>query len=85
MLFSEALFPSSTLPWPLSAVSQVVPFTYLMRAARAALMDPAASAYLINLGECALTSILTLLVGLFVYGRGERRARMKGFIDKKSM
>ena len=40
MIFSEALFPLSVLPWPLSAFGQAVPFTYLMRAARAALLDP---------------------------------------------
>jgi ABC-2 type transport system permease protein len=84
MIFSEALFPLSILPWPLSVVGQFVPFTYLMRASRAALLDPAAQGYFFNLGECVLTSVVALVLGLAAYRWGETRAREKGFLDRKT-
>ena len=84
MIFSEALFPLSVLPWPLSVVGQFVPFTYLMRASRAALLDPAAQGYFVNLGECVLTSVVALVLGLAAYRWGETRAREKGFLDRKT-
>ena len=84
MIFSEALFPLSVLPWPLSAVGQAVPFTYLMRASRVALLDPSGTGYLVNLGECVVTSVATLILGLVAYRWGESRARAKGLLDRKT-
>jgi hypothetical protein len=72
------------LPWPLSTFGQIVPFTYLMRASRAALLDPGATGYLVNLAGCAVTSASALVLGLAAYRWGESRARMKGFLDRKT-
>jgi ABC-type polysaccharide/polyol phosphate export permease len=85
MIFSEALFPSSVLPSPLSLVSQILPFTYFMRASRAALLDVSYQDYLVFVGYTILGGLLLLLLGYAVFKWAERRAKMKGFIDKKTI
>ena len=85
MIFSEALFPANILPYPLSLIAEIVPFTYLMRASRAALIYNSWSLYLSSMGYLALGGIIFLLVGLIIFRLAEKSARIKGFIDKKVM
>jgi len=85
MIFSEALFPVNILPYPLSLIAEIVPFTYLMRASRAALIYNSWSLYLSSMGYLALGGIIFLLVGLIIFRLAEKSARVKGFIDKKVM
>jgi ABC-type polysaccharide/polyol phosphate export permease len=83
MIFSEALFPASALPWPLSLVSQTLPFTYYMRASRAAILYQSWGQYVSAMGYAVLTGIVFFSAGLLIYKVAERRAREKGYIDKK--
>jgi ABC-type polysaccharide/polyol phosphate export permease len=85
MIFSEALFPANVLPYPFSLIPQVVPFTYLMRASRAALVYNSWSLYVMSMGYLALSGVVFLMVGIVVFRLGENSARAKGFIDKKVM
>jgi ABC-type polysaccharide/polyol phosphate export permease len=85
MIFSEALFPANILPYPFSLIPEIVPFTYLMRASRAALIYHSWSLYVSSMEYLALGGIVFLLVGLIVFRSAENSARVKGFIDKKVM
>jgi ABC-type polysaccharide/polyol phosphate export permease len=85
IIFSEALFPSSILPWPLPLISDGLPFTYFMRASRAALIEGSLANWSAQLGLTLLSSFILLIVGLLFFRWAEKRGRMKGFIDRKTM
>jgi ABC-type polysaccharide/polyol phosphate export permease len=85
MIFSEALFPASVLPYPLSLVAQALPFTYLMRASRAALILDSWTMYLTSLAYLILGGLIFLGIGVLVFRLAERSARQKGVLDKKVM
>lgn len=84
MLFSEALFPASTLPQPLADITLADPFTYFMRSARDAVVYGSFSGYAVDISYSAVLGFIALAVGLAAFGWGENRARQKGFIDKKT-
>jgi len=82
MLLSDSIVPVSILPYSLQLVAESLPFTHVVRAARAALIGPAAALE----GEAILASILGLIwlfSGLLVYSYSERRGRERGYIDAK--
>ena len=83
MVFSEALFPVSVLPWPLSAVGNVLPFTQFIRASREAMIYGSSSAYFYYLGYGLLGGVLFLAFSLWVYRWAEKQGRRKGIIDRK--
>ena len=85
MIFSEALFPATVLPYPLSLICEILPFTYLMRASRAALVYNSWSLYLTSMGYLALGGGIFLAAGVIIFRLAENSARQKGFIDKKVM
>jgi ABC-type multidrug transport system permease subunit len=85
MIFSEALFPASTLPYPLSLIAYALPFTYLMRASRAALISDSWTLYATSMAFLALGGIILLAIGILAFNYAERSARARGFIDKKVM
>jgi len=85
MIFSEALFPANVLPYPFSLIPGVLPFTYLMRASRAALIYQSWSLYLTSMGYLALGGTLFLATGVIAFNLAEKLARKRGFIDKKVM
>jgi len=85
MIFSEALFPATVLPYPFSLIPGILPFTYLMRASRAALISGSWSAYLTSLGYLAVGGTAFLAIGVTIFKLAENSARNKGFIDKKVM
>jgi len=85
MIFSEALFPASILPYPFSLIPSIVPFTYLMRASRAALISNSWSTYLTSMGYLAIGGAAFLALGISIFRIAENGARNKGFIDKKVM
>jgi ABC-type polysaccharide/polyol phosphate export permease len=82
MIFTEALFPSSSLPWPLPLVSEALPFTHIIRAARAALIGPMES-YPLFAAEAFATGIAWLVSGIAIYKLAEERGRRKGYIDQR--
>lgn len=85
MIFSEALFPATVLPYPLSLIAEALPFTYLMRASRDALIYNAWPAYTTSLAYLLIGGLVFLLIGLIAFSLAERSARGRGFIDKKIM
>ncbi len=85
MIFSEALFPSSVLPWPLPLISDGLPFTYFMRASRAALIEGSLANYSLQLGLTVTSGFVLLIFGVSFFRWAEKRGRMKGYIDRKTM
>ena len=83
MIFSEALFPVSVLPHPLSDVANVLPFTQFIRAARDVLIYDNLSSYLFHIGLALVGGLVFLALGLLAFRYGENRARRLGVIDKK--
>jgi ABC-type polysaccharide/polyol phosphate export permease len=85
MILSEALYPASVLPWPLSVVTTSLPFTYFMRASRDVLLYGSLSNYVSDAAISLLLGIPMLVLGLLAFKSGENKGRLKGFIDRKSM
>jgi len=85
MIFSEALFPANILPYPFPLIAYALPFTYLMRASRAALISCDWSSYVMSLGYLLLGGFVFLSIGIVAFSLAERSARGRGFIDKKVM
>lgn len=83
MLVSGALFPVSVLPWPVSSIADVLPFTLFIRAARYALVFGDSAAYAYSLALALVGGIVLLAIGLGTYKLAEMSGRRKGIIDKK--
>lgn len=83
MIFSEALFPAGALPWPLPLISNALPFTYLMRASRAALIPGSPDDYPTALLYLLVGGFALLALGLGVFRQSEARARRNGLLDRK--
>jgi ABC-type polysaccharide/polyol phosphate export permease len=85
MIFSEALFPASILPYPLPLIAEALPFTYLMRASRGALIYDSWSVYLSSMEYLILGGLIFLAIGMVTFSWAEHSARKKGVLDKKVM
>ena len=85
MVFSEALFPVSYLPWPVSAIGNILPFTEFMRASRQAMIYGDMFAYFSYLGLSVLGGIVFLALGIVAFRHAENRARRLGVIDRKTV
>jgi ABC-2 type transport system permease protein len=83
MVFSEALFPVTSLPRPFSDIGNVLPFTEFIRASRAVLLDGSVGSYFYYLGLSFVGGIILLVLGLFAFKYSERRARRLGVLDRK--
>ncbi len=82
MVFSGALFPTSTLPWPVSVGAFYLPFTQFIAAARGALLS-GTSDYAGSMALCLAGGAALFAVSLLVYFAAERRARRDGVIDRR--
>ncbi len=82
MVFSGALFPTSTLPWPVSVGAEYLPFTQFIAAARGALL-PGSGDYASAMALCLLGGAMMFGASLLVYFAAERRARKDGVIDRR--
>jgi len=85
MVFSGALYPVTLLPWPMSAIADVLPFTEFIRAARDAFVYNSISQYSYHLVLAFLGGIVFLALGLLAYRYAERRARRLGVVDRKTV
>ncbi len=83
MVFSEALFPVTLLPWPLSAFGNALPFTQFIRAAREAVIYGSTPSYLFYLGYGLAGGLVFLALSLWVFRWAETQGRKKGIIDRK--
>ncbi len=84
MIFSEALFPVSLLPHPVSDIANVLPFTEFMRASRYAMIYGDIPSYSLYLGLSVLGGLIFLGLGYAAFKYAENRARRLGVIDKKT-
>ncbi len=84
MVFSEALFPVSFLPHPVSDIANVLPFTEFMRASRYAMIYGDMPSYFLYLALSAIGGIIFLGLGFLAFRYAENRARRLGVIDKKT-
>jgi len=82
MVFSGALFPTTILPWPVSAGAYYLPFTQFIAAARGALL-PGSADYLTSMALCLVGGAIFYVLGLLVYFASERKARKDGVIDRR--
>jgi ABC-type polysaccharide/polyol phosphate export permease len=87
MLFSEALFPVRFLPTKqLQDFAGLLPFTNLMRAARAAILPGGTLAsYSWYLGLCLIGGIIFFAIGLVTFRFAENYGRRKGVLDRKAV
>ena len=85
MVFSGALFPVTLLPWPVSAVADVLPFTEFIRAARVALIAGYPGSFWYYLGLSFVGGLVFLVLGLAAYAAAEHRARRLGVVDRKAV
>ena len=84
MVFSEALFPVTALPHPLSDIGNVLPFTEFIRASRAVLLQGGTvGSYFYYLGLSFVGGFILLVLGLVAFKYSERRARRLGVLDRK--
>ena len=83
MVFSEALFPVTSLPHPFSDIGNALPFTEFIRASRAVLLQGSVGSYLYYLGLSFIGGILVLALGLLAFKYAETRARRLGVLDRK--
>ncbi len=83
MVFSEALFPVTSLPHPFSDIGNVLPFTEFIRASRSVLLDGSVGSYFYYLGLSLVGGIILLVLGLLAFKYSERRARRLGVLDRK--
>ena len=83
MVFSGAIFPPSILPWPVSAISNYIPFTQFIAASRDALIYDLPGAYVESISLCIIGGVILLGVSLWVYFAAERKARKDGVIDRR--
>jgi len=83
MVFSGALFPTTTLPWPLSVGAYYLPFTQFIAAAREALLPGTSGSYAYPLALCVLGGLLLFAGSLLVYFAAEKKARKDGVIDRR--
>jgi ABC-2 type transport system permease protein len=84
MVFSEALFPVSFLPHPVSDVANVLPFTEFIRASRQAMIYGDMQSYFSYIGLAVLGGSIVLALGFVAFRYAENRARRLGVIDKKT-
>lgn len=84
MVFSEALFPVTTLPHPLSDIGNILPFTEFIRASRAVLLQGGSvGSYFYYLGLSFVGGFILLALGLLAFKYSEGRARRLGVLDRK--
>ncbi|HYC26902.1 MAG TPA: hypothetical protein VEB67_02630 [Nitrososphaerales archaeon] len=83
MVFSGALFPTTTLPWPVSTVAYYLPYTQFIAAARSAIVPSVGVDYAYSMVLCILGGLLVLGASLLVYFAAERKARKDGVIDRR--
>jgi ABC-2 type transport system permease protein len=81
MILTGALFPITVIPTPFRYVCMAIPFTYFIDLMRhAALGSPTILPLTTELAIASLLSISMLFVGLIVFNKIEKDARMQGSI-----
>ena len=82
-LLGGVIFPISALPISIQPISAVLPVTYFLNVVRDS-FGLSTSDPLMDLGYLALTTLVIILLSLFVFRRAELRAKKLGLFDRKS-
>ncbi len=83
-LLGGVIFHIASLPHQVQLVSSALPVTYFLNAVRGSFGIPDAGDYMTNLAFLALTSVLSLCLGIAVFRLAEGRAKKLGLFDRKS-
>lgn len=83
-LLGGVLFSVSLLPVQVQYVSNILPITYFLMTVRASFGIPGTGDYLTSLGYLALTTLGSVVLGLFVFRLAVQRAKKLGLFDRKS-
>ncbi|HZY94074.1 MAG TPA: ABC transporter permease [Candidatus Bathyarchaeia archaeon] len=83
-LLGGVVFPVSKLPGAVQWIGAALPITYFLDAIRESFGLTSTSTYVSDLAYLALTTIITVAIGLAVFRIGEERARRLGLFDRKS-
>jgi len=83
LLVSGVYYPVTVLPGWLQLVAKVSPATYVLEGMRSSLLDGADVFSLLGyLGPLLLIGLLSIPVGLLVFGWAERQAKRKGWLKR---
>src|SRR6266480_4240652 len=81
---SGVIFPIALLPSYVQPISNVLPITYLLNAVRESFGLLPTASYMSDLAYLALTTLVTLIIGITVFRLAEQRAKKLGLFDRKS-
>src|SRR5437899_5945722 len=83
-LLGGVIFPIALLPSYVQPISNVLPITYLLNAVRESFGLLPTASYMSDLASLALTTLVTLIIGIAVFRLAEQRAKKLGLFDRKS-
>src|SRR2546427_2533856 len=83
-LLGGVIFPIALLPSYVQPISNVLPITYLLNAVRESFGLLPTASYMSDLAYLALTTLVTLIIGITVFRLAEQRAKKLGLFDRKS-
>src|SRR3989440_5069145 len=83
-LLGGVIFPIALLPSYVQPISNVLPITYLLNAVRESFGLLPTASYMSDLAYLALTTLVTLIIGIAVFRVAEQRAKKLGLFDRKS-
>src|SRR2546426_3029030 len=83
-LLGGVIFPVALLPSYVQLISNLLPVTYFLNTVRESFgLIPTAS-YVSDLAYLALTTLVTMIIGITVFRLAEQRAKKLGLFDRKS-
>ena len=83
-LLGGVIFPIALLPSYVQPISNVLPITYLLNAVRESFGLLPTASYMSDLAYLAVTTLVTLIIGIAVFRLAEQRAKKLGLFDRKS-
>src|SRR2546429_647867 len=83
-LLGGVIFPIALLPSYVQPISNVLPITYLLNAVRESFGLLPTASYVSDLAYLALTTLVTMIIGITVFRLAEQRAKKLGLFDRKS-
>ncbi|TMI41068.1 ABC transporter permease [Candidatus Bathyarchaeota archaeon] len=83
-LLGGVIFPIALLPSYVQPISNVLPITFLLNTVRESFGLLPTGDYMTDLAYLALTTLVTLIVGIAVFRLAEQRAKKLGLFDRKS-
>ncbi len=83
-LLGGVIFPVTALPGWVQLIAQALPVTYFLQAVRDSFFGTNPTSYLPNLGVLAISTVVTVVLGVVVFRFAEQRAKKLGLFDRKS-